>query len=140
MTTTEQTPVVVVGADGSNESLVAVDWAQRYAEATGASLRVVVAYLWPQSYGYPMMFEGFDPASDAKRVAEKVSAGLTLPADRTSTRVVEGTPGEVLVAESADADVLVVGARGHSKIERLTLGSVSTYCVHHSTVPVAVVR
>lgn len=140
MTTTEQTPVVVVGVDGSKESLAAVAWAQRYANATGAVLRVVVAYLWPQAYGYPMMFEGFDPASDAKGVAEQVVSGLALPADRIATRVVEGPPGGVLVADSADADVLVVGARGHSGIDKLTLGSISRYCVHHATVPVVVVR
>jgi nucleotide-binding universal stress UspA family protein len=140
MASLERTPVVVVGADGSTESAAAVAWAERYAQTTGASLRVVVAYMWPMSYGYPMRFEGFDPRRDAERVAEKVSAGLTLPSDRVSTHVVDGHAGEVLVADSADADLLVVGARGQSIIQRLTLGSISTYCVHHATVPVVVVR
>jgi nucleotide-binding universal stress UspA family protein len=140
MAGTEKTPVVVVGADGSTESNAAVAWAQSYAQGTGASLRVVVAYMWPLSYGYPMQFEGFDPRGEAERVAEKVAAGLMLPTDRVSTHVVDGHAGEVLVADSADADLLVVGARGHSVIERLTLGSISSYCLHHATAPVVVVR
>jgi nucleotide-binding universal stress UspA family protein len=139
MTVTNSTPVVVVGVDGSANADAAVQWAQRYAESTGARLRLVVAWEWPLSYGYPMTFEGFDPQTDACRVAEKAAADLTLPADRIETSVQEGSAGEVLVHAGNDADLLVVGRRGHHGVAGL-LGSVSAHCVHHATTPVVVVR
>ncbi|KAG0078574.1 hypothetical protein BGZ90_004911 [Linnemannia elongata] len=37
-------------------------------------------------------------------------------------------------------DMLVVGTRGRSSVKGFLLGSVSRYCLHHSTVPVIVVR
>jgi nucleotide-binding universal stress UspA family protein len=49
-------------------------------------------------------------------------------------RVVEGAPAAVLVEESRDADLLVVGSRG------LVLGSVSQQCAHHAECPVVIVR
>jgi nucleotide-binding universal stress UspA family protein len=139
MTDTRAIPVVVVGIDGSANSDTAVQWAQRYAETTGARLRLVVAWEWPMSYGYPMSVEGFDPQTDATRVAEKAVANLSLPAARIDTVVQQGSAGEVLIRACSDADLLVVGRRGHHGVAAL-LGSVSSYCVHHATTPVVVVR
>jgi nucleotide-binding universal stress UspA family protein len=53
-------------------------------------------------------------------------------------RVVEGAPGAVLVAESRDADLLVVGSRGHGGFAQLLLGSVSQQCAHHAECPVVI--
>ncbi|RCW39632.1 universal stress protein family protein [Halopolyspora algeriensis] len=41
---------------------------------------------------------------------------------------------------SEDADLLVVGNRGHGTFTRALLGSVSQYCMHHAPCPVVVVR
>jgi nucleotide-binding universal stress UspA family protein len=139
VTVTNTVPVVVVGVDGSPNAVTAVQWAQHYAESTGAVLRLVVAWDWPMSYGYPMVFDGFDPEADAIKVAEKAAADLALPQARVETVVRQGPAGEVLVKSGADADLLVVGRRGHHAVVGL-LGSVSAYCVHHATTPVVVVR
>jgi nucleotide-binding universal stress UspA family protein len=139
VTVTSTVPVVVVGVDGSTNADTAVQWAQHYAEATGAVLRLVVAWDWPMSYGYPMVFEGFDPEADAVKVAEKAAANLALPHTQVDTAVRQGPAGEVLVKAGSDADLLVVGRRGHHAVVGL-LGSVSAYCVHHATTPVVVVR
>jgi nucleotide-binding universal stress UspA family protein len=139
MVVTENIPVVVVGVDGSANADAAIVWAEGYAESTGALLRLVVAWEWPMSYGYPMVFDGFDPQVDATRVAEKAAANLALPADRVETVVCQGAAGEVLVDAGTGTDLLVVGRRGHHGVGGL-LGSVSAYCVHHATTPVVVVR
>lgn len=48
--------------------------------------------------------------------------------------------GSTLAEHAKGADLLVVGARGHSKLLSHLLGSVSTYCVNHAACPVVVVR
>ncbi|MEX0868262.1 MAG: universal stress protein, partial [Nitriliruptoraceae bacterium] len=55
------------------------------------------------------------------------------------TRVVAGTPARVLVAQAADADLLVVAARGLGGFRGLMLGSVSQQVVTHAPCPVVVV-
>lgn len=132
--------VVVVGCDGSADSANALKWAERYASATGAALRLVTAWEWPQSYGTPLMYDGYDPRADAQTLVEKAAAEVSLPGARIETCVDEGQPGPVLVRASAGAAALVVGSHGHSAVSRVLLGSVSTYSVHHATCPVVVVR
>jgi nucleotide-binding universal stress UspA family protein len=140
MTNQPKASLAVVGVDGSSDSDAAIRWVQSYADATGGAVRLVVAWQWPQSYGYPMMFDGFDPEADARKVAEKAAAELSLPADRLHIVVREGSAGLVLVDASKDADLLVVGSRGHNAVSGALLGSVSHHCVHHATVSVVVVR
>jgi nucleotide-binding universal stress UspA family protein len=52
---------------------------------------------------------------------------------------VEGVPDEVLVEQARDADLLVVGTRGHGQLASLVLGSVSRACAQHATCPVTIV-
>ncbi|CAL9079625.1 unnamed protein product [Musa textilis] len=56
--------------------------------------------------------------------------------------IVDGDPKEMICqfAEQMQADLLVVGSRGLSKIRRAILGSVSDYCAHHATCPVLIVK
>ncbi|XP_033748884.1 universal stress protein YxiE-like [Pecten maximus] len=53
-----------------------------------------------------------------------------------------GKAGETIlsVAQEENASLIVVGSRGIGKIRRTILGSVSDYCLHHSTVPVLICR
>jgi nucleotide-binding universal stress UspA family protein len=132
-------PVVVVGVDGSTNADAALRWAGQYAMTTGGSLKVVVAWEWPLSYGYPLSIEGFDPKADAIRVAEKAASELTLPSERVELEAREGAAGVVLVRASADADLLVVGMSGNRLVASMLMGSVSAHCVHHAQVPVVVV-
>jgi nucleotide-binding universal stress UspA family protein len=137
---TNQGGLVVVGVDGSPDSLAALKWADHYASATGASLRLVTSWEWAMAYGAPMMFDGYHPNADATVVIEKAKAELTLSEDRVEVRVEEGAAGPVLVRESAGAQALVVGTQGHSAVSKVLLGSVSAYCVHHGSCPIVVVR
>ena len=134
------TELVVVGVDGSSASDAALAWADRYANATGASLHLVSAWEWATAYGQPMMFDGYHPDSDALGVIEKARAALTVPAERVHTSATQGHAGYVLVKAAAEAGLLVVGTEGHRAVSSVLLGSVSTYCIHHATCPVVVVR
>jgi nucleotide-binding universal stress UspA family protein len=131
---------VIVGVDGSPESTQALAWAEGYAEHTGAELTLITAWHWPTSYGIPLAFDEWDPAVDAQRVMDKATANLHLAADRVHTRVEAGPAPEVLVRASREADLLVVGTRGHGGFAGAMLGSVSGHCVHHAHCAVVVAR
>lgn len=54
----------------------------------------------------------------------------------------KGDPGSTLIklADEYNAAYIVTGTRGHGKIRRTILGSVSDYVMHHSHVPVLIYR
>jgi nucleotide-binding universal stress UspA family protein len=89
--------------------------------------------------------ERFDPGygEDDARAALATFATSALGEDRAATvdqRAVCDLPAQALLDAAADAELLVVGARGMGGFKGLLLGSVSQHCLHHATVPVAIVR
>lgn len=138
----EGSAVIVVGVDGSAGCVDALRWAIRQAQATGAQVRAVAAWHVPASFDYGPTFDDFDWKAFAQKnadaaVAEASTAGQPVT---VMTKVVQGHPGTVLVEDSREADLLVVGSRGHGTAVGMLLGSVSLYCVHHATCPIVVVH
>jgi nucleotide-binding universal stress UspA family protein len=133
-------PLIVVGVDGSPESVKAIAWGAEQARATGGSLELVIVWARPMSYGLPLVVGGYNPEQEAQDVVDKVAAGIDLPVARLHRSVINGAAPTVLVDRSKHADLLVVGSRGHGGFAELLLGSVSDHCVHHAACPVVVVR
>ena len=133
---------VVVGVDGSEQSLEALRWAARLVPVVGGSIRVVAAWEYPPEYvGYvPYGSDNFEEIT-RKRVDQAIAEafGGDVPQGLTTT-VIFGHPSKVLVHESRDAAVLVVGRRGHGGFKGLLVGSVSSACVAHATCPVLVIH
>jgi nucleotide-binding universal stress UspA family protein len=134
---------IVVGIDGSAPSLAALEWAARQAGFTGSGLEAVIVWQWPMSYGFAMpLASDYDPSTEAGKVLGDAVGDLRNAHPKVEIRssVVEGFPGQVLVEASKDADLLVVGSRGHGEFAGLLIGSVSEYCVTHAHCPVLVMR
>lgn len=57
-------------------------------------------------------------------------------------KLVEGSSGQMIVhvADEVGADVIVVGSHGKGWFKRVVIGSISEYVVHHSHIPVLVIR
>ena len=140
---------IVVGLDGSDCSRTALEFALDEAVLRGAGLRVVAAApeadYWATSYGLSQSLLE-ELAADLEKttramvdavVRERGGAAADVP---VQVRAVPGTPGQVLVDQSRDADMLVVGHRGRGGLRSAVLGSVGLQCVLHATVPVTVVR
>lgn len=135
---------VVVGVDGSPESLSAADWAAREAVLHTAALRVVHAGEQPPYAYVPFAGETVPPpgVDRSARMLREVEAALTHrhPSLRITTDQVEGQPVTALPAAAGEADLLVLGSRGLSGVAGLLLGSVALTVVARSRRPVVLVR
>ena len=135
---------IVVGADGSPGSKIAVEFAAREAAAHGAALRIVSAWEVPptvlSSDGVaPDIYQSFE--DEARRIGSEAAARVaelqaSVPREE---RVVEGHAGNVLVAESETADLVVIGRRGHGALTEFLLGSTSHQVADHAHCPVVIV-
>jgi nucleotide-binding universal stress UspA family protein len=137
----------VVGVDGSAESIGALKWAAGYAAATGATVTAVLCWHYPAPVGPAPVGVAPKPVTEEVRahMQEALDKSLTevygtSAPDNVQTKLDYGHPAAVLVAESGQADLLVVGHRGHGAFTGMLLGSVSTHCVANSACPVVVVR
>lgn len=135
---------VVVGVDGSEESLRAVDWAAEEAALRGAPLRMVYASLWERYEGSLIAQEVGKPAeevmaADIMGAAER-RAHLHHPELRVTTAVLADEPSFGLVNESSTARAMVLGCRGRNAVTELLLGSVSLAVAAHAHCPVIVLR
>ena len=133
---------VVVGVDGSDGSMAALEAAVAEAKARNAQLRIVVAWHIPLAVytdGLPPPEEITTDMQDAaQEIAKQAEAAVPAGVD-FETRLVEGQPADALIEESEGAEVLVVGSRGLGGFARLVLGSVSQHVSHHAKCPVVIV-
>ncbi|TVR29747.1 MAG: universal stress protein [Nitriliruptor sp.] len=131
---------IVVGIDGSEESLRALRAGQDLATRVGAELIVANVVVPGPTAEYPVMVPELDEAAAREQVEQWCR---TLAADRPLPEI-EMRAGDarnelLQVVRDRSADLLVVGSRGHGPVGRLLLGSVATWLVGHSDVPVTVV-
>ena len=137
---------VVVGVDGSRGSRSALTWAAAEAADHGADL--VVLNVWERTLlpplGNPSVPPGnvVDPGqSAAEYLLQVIKEELgENPPVLAQPRVKHGNAAEVLISESAAADLLVVGTRGRGGFVGLVLGSVSQHVAAYAQCPVTVVR
>lgn len=142
MATNSDQPRIVVGIDGSEECKPALRWAARAAEAFGAQLELVAAWNYPAAYGWSAIPEGWSPRDDMRQLAQQTVHSV-FGSDRPEVLellLCEGNPAQILVDQSKDALMLVVGSRGHGGFAGLLLGSVSASVAEHATCPVLVVH
>jgi nucleotide-binding universal stress UspA family protein len=123
----EHPRLVVVGVDGSRRGSPAVEYAFKVAAEWGASLRAVLAY---------------DIAADARRyLAEALAGWMSANPDVRVTQVVEADhPAQAIRRHSSDADLVVIGGRGHSEVTGMLLGSVARAVLYLIDRPTAVVH
>jgi len=141
----EARQVVVVGVDGSPGSVAALSWAGRYGAATGATVWALHIWHYPTSAGLPpgITPESVDDevkANQRKELDEAISKANLDPAALVESKIGYGHPAQVLIEESKNADLIVIGHRGHGGFTGMLTGSVTLQVVNHAVCPVVVVR
>jgi nucleotide-binding universal stress UspA family protein len=132
---------IVVGVDGSEGGRRALRWAVREAEARGGTVQAVGAWRWDVDegprYGTKRLAAADELAERAiRREVASVGDRAAVP---IGTETVEGRAADVLTSAASDANLLVLGSHGHSRVWHTVLGSVSEECIRKATCPVVVV-
>ncbi len=130
---------IVVGIDGSERSERALRWAVYLGAKLGARVEVVTAWHYPPSAILPT--EGsWDPEVAGHQMLEETVTRVIGPDAPVAKRFLAAPTAPALIAESADAELLVVGSRGHGEFVGMMLGSVSMHVATHAKCPVLIVR
>ncbi len=139
-------PEIVVGIDGSKGSAAALHWALSEAKLRGAHVTAVFAWTYPYAAGVDVVgyVVGADEYEQMHRTTMDTVLREAVPDDgaraEITSVVVCDSPGAALIKAGENADLIVVGARGHGGFLGLILGSVSTQVVNHASTTVVVVR
>jgi nucleotide-binding universal stress UspA family protein len=140
---------IVVGIDGSDAAKDALRWALDEARLRSDEIVAVHAWESPPAMPEPGPAPGFDlvgilPEVEeagerlVKTVVEEVvgdDSGVTV-----EPVAIQGPAAPVLVDAARDAEMLVVGSRGHGGFTALLLGSVSQQLAHHAPCPLVIHR
>jgi nucleotide-binding universal stress UspA family protein len=137
---------IVVGLDDSPSAKAALAWAAEHAKAIDAVLRAVHVLDWPYGLspaGFPAPANFMDLSRKEIQVPyrQAITAVFQAVSPRSDwiLQFASGDTGRVLVQQSEDARLLVVGTREHVGLGRLLNGSVSHYCLSHAACPVLAV-
>ena len=141
---------IVVGFDGSESSAHALGWGLQLGASLGADVAVVSAWRREATYDAASLSATFLSDSDLADVAMggidealarfgDLVGAITAGGHEVITRVSEGEAEDVLMAAAAEADLLVVGRRGHQGFSTRLLGSTSRHLADHAPCAVVVV-
>jgi nucleotide-binding universal stress UspA family protein len=134
---------ILVGIDGSENSLRALRWALAEARVRGDAVELVHSWHFPYvadpsgMVPYPgVALEECGTAiiADALRAVADETHGVTI-----TTRVEQGAGAAPLIDASREADLVVIGRRGHGGFLTLVMGSVAQQVAAHAHCPVVVV-
>jgi nucleotide-binding universal stress UspA family protein len=133
---------VVVGVDGSADSVVALRWACREARIRGAEVHAV--HVWeaplhsPASYAAPVPGDACDEVADDSHLWKAVLADAA-PGVRVRTESAVGLVARVLLDRCRGADMLVLGTASDVPDQRWSAGPVIRACLRRSPCPVVVI-
>ena len=132
---------IVVGIDGTEGSVRALRWAAREAEVRGGTVQAITVWAWDGTG--TLAPAASTPAEERARAEQILTAAVTKVANECpgvsfATDVIEDHAARALTHAARDADLLVLGSHGHSRLHHAVLGSISEECVRQATCPVVV--
>jgi len=142
---------ILVATDGSECAGVAVDLVAALDWPAESTIHVVEAVAsgmavfggpWPPAQPVDTTAIDDDIRKQAERNLETAAERLAGPGRSVETAVATGRAADVILAlaDQTDADLIVLGSRGHGTLKTMLLGSVSAEVVDHAHAPVLVAR
>lgn len=133
---------VVVGVDGSDESRRALQWAAEYVGRVGGIVHAISVWHQPVQFGYRLTSSDAELERNARKTLDDIVSAVTgeYPNVDIRSRLIRGHVVDELVGLSPQADLMVLGNKGHGAFTGMMVGSVALKLVHHARCPVLVVR
>ena len=138
---------IIIPIDGSDQSKKAAKKAIFLAKSTG--VKIVAMYVidtpdLPGFYDSPdeatyqqihelLKKEGNSYIDQIEKMAKKIGVGI-------SRMIADGHPAEEIIKEAKKNDLIVIGSKGVTALDRLLMGSVAENIVHHAPCPVMIVK
>jgi nucleotide-binding universal stress UspA family protein len=135
---------IVVGVDGSEGSRQALNWAIGEAKIRGSAIEIVHTWNFTpplDPVGGFVLIPDKDFQESAQLLVDNVlkSVSEMAPSIEISTHVERGSASQILLNRATNADLLVVGRRGHGGFIGLLIGSTAVQVSHHASCPVVIV-
>lgn len=138
---------VLVGDDGSACAARAIEYAAGEAARRGVDLHVVRAWSIPTAvrpadapFGTTPSIAEMQDATQAETQRRAEAAAAAHPGVTAHAHTAFARADHVLLAAARNADVLVVGSKGRSRLSSMLVGSTAATAVREATIPVVVVR
>jgi nucleotide-binding universal stress UspA family protein len=134
---------IMIATDGSANAWAAVEEGIELASEVGAEVTFVTV-----RHGVPLLGDPWyqrhltDQLGHAREVLDRAQAEAERHGVKCDAEILEGDPASCIIdaARYRDADLVVVGSRGHGALTSAVIGSVSRAVMGHSQVPVMIVR
>ncbi len=133
---------ILVGYDGSSDSERALEQGLALAECTGGKVLVLSVARPPEPETSKAV--GFRNAAreQLEQKLSQIQARVQQNPIEIQTQVATGHPAEGILSKAREdqIDLIVLGYRGISGVDQVTLGSISEHVVSHASCPVMVTR
>ena len=145
MTTESRVRRIVVGVDGSAESVAALKWACREASFSAAEVLAVLALESSchqiASYAVPVPRHPGGSWGAVREVLRRAvgEAVIQFPGVSVRTDIAEGLAARVLLDHATDADMLVLGRTPYGPDPRRAAGPGTRACLRASVCPVVII-
>lgn len=134
---------ILVAYDGSEQSERALETALAFTSASDAEVEILSVIRPPEPSNQPTAQKAIDDArKHFERALRRISEAVARNGIQISTSVAVGHPVEKILecAEKTGADLVIVGQRGTSDSEGISLGSVSEQVLACAHCPVLLTR
>jgi nucleotide-binding universal stress UspA family protein len=135
---------IIIPTDGSEPSKEAVKQGLELAKATGVKVLALYVMDTTAFAAIPPDSLTTDIYSLLNKAAHETVNYVVREGKRigvyVETKIVEGVPSEQIIENSGPNDLIVLGTKGRTGLEKILLGSVAENVVHHASCPVMVVR
>lgn len=135
-------PTVLFATDFSDGSRLALQYAASQARASGARLLITHVEEVSTATGEGMLHSGI-PREDPEELERRLRAVIPDDFDGPCEYLLlEGDPATEIVraAEDENAEMIVLGTHGRTRLARLLMGSVAEQVVRRSPCPVLIVK
>ena len=135
---------IVLPVDGSDGSARTVKKALSLARETGVDITALhvmdIPYLASTdlNYTYPDLLEIIKKRGD--EVLDEVKKQGSILGVHVKTKLVNGIPDDQIIKEAKKDDLIIMGCKGRTALNRILVGSVCEKVLHHAKSPVMIIR